>query len=68
MALAGVREHQVGEVIRSRPWQLVPRLRRRIPAELRGESVCVRCDRDCLETWYPAVLLRVSAEAAPEGA
>lgn len=57
VALAGVREAETGEVIRSRRGRLVPSLRRRVPAELRGDDVRVRWDSDRVETWYPAPLL-----------
>lgn len=60
VALAGVREDQIGAIVRSRRLQLVPRLRRRVPAELRGEHVRVRWDRDKVATWYPAPLLTLS--------
>lgn len=60
VALAGVREAETGEIIRSRRRQLVPNFRRRVPAELRGDAVRVRWDRDKVDTWYPAPLLMLS--------
>lgn len=57
VALAGVREDQTGEVVRSRLRQLLPMPRRRVRAELRGEAVRVRWAGDQLATWYPAALL-----------
>lgn len=57
VALAGVREDQVGRIVRTRRGQLVRGLRGRAPAERRGDDVRVRWERDRVATWYPAPLL-----------
>lgn len=67
IALAGVREHEAGAIVRTRRGQLVPRLRGRARAEVRGDDVRVRWHADEAETWYPAPLLMLGRQAVLAG-